>query len=108
MTQNNGGPGQGLSGLRPTTNVAAQRTGFSPLRQLGKYDKGISSAVYEGSLLSPEIEQMYYRGQQQSALKKHVNGLFSAGLSILPKVGAGLGYVGGALWAMGPGKVNDI
>ncbi len=92
-----GGPLDPARFSRPSTNVAATRTGFSPFAEVGKYDENLSSALYEGSLFNPRVEQEYYRGSNQGQLRKYWNGLWSAGFSIGTKVGQGLGHVGGAL-----------
>lgn len=76
--------------LVPVQSVTAQRAGFSPLQQLGKYDKGISSAIYEGTLKNPYTEQMYYRGYQQSIPSKLTNGLISRAASVPIKLASGI------------------
>lgn len=88
------------------TNLASARMTAFPFKKLGKYDRGITSAIYEGSLDADPLKlQEYYRGEMQSGAKKLLNGIVSRGLSVGTKVGQGLGHVLGTGAAVLSGDV---
>jgi hypothetical protein len=116
---NNGGPTQGdlqfmqlfgkenVSG--PSIGIDYAARGISPYREaLGKYDTGLSPALYEsGYERNPVLAQQYLRASNQSGGKQLWNGFWSRTASILPKVGQGVGHVLGFGSSVLKGGVNS-
>lgn len=116
---NNGGPTKGdlqfmqlfgrenISGPSIGINYAAR--GISPYREaLGKYDTGLSPALYEsGYERNPVLAQQYLRASNQSGGKQLWNGFWSRTASIVPKVGQGIGHVLGFGSSVLKGGINS-
>jgi len=56
-----------------------------------------SGKFLTGQAMPYESEE-YMKGEVQSSFSKFTRGLVSRGASIVPKIGQGVGHVGGALW----------
>lgn len=50
--------------------MPAQRTGWSPLGSLGRYDKGRTSAIYDNQPINPKVAEQYYRASNQTIAGK--------------------------------------
>ena len=96
---------QGVS----TRNIVAERAGYAPLAKLGKYDVGMTPAIYETAMFSnPRLAQQYYRADQQTAGQQLFNGFVSRAASIPVKMGEGFGYLVGGVEALISGDMNDM
>lgn len=79
-------------------DIAAQRAGTTRLKNVGKYDRGLTPASYESNIgLNPTTAQEYYRGATQSGANKLWKGFVKATGSVPIKVGQGAGHVVGFL-----------
>jgi hypothetical protein len=66
---------QGLTGGVSGYNIAADRAGFKPLKQLRKWDSGITPAIYEHMVeVNPALAQQYWRADKQSGGAQLWNG----------------------------------
>lgn len=89
---------QGLN-AKPISSFRSQdRLTLPDVESLNKYDVNYY----------PELNQEYNRADNQSWLKQISNGLVSRGLSIAPKLGAGLGSIGGVAAAIYNGDSSKI
>lgn len=92
-----------------TRNIVAERAAYAPMSKLGKYDVGLTPAIYEtASFANPRLAQQYYRADNQSAGKQLWNGFRSRALSIPLKVGEGFGYLIGAVDAAAHGDMDRM
>lgn len=81
---------QGIPNKPITSFESTDRLNLPGVKPLGKYDAGYY----------PELNQEHNRADNQTWLRQITNGIVSRGLSIAPKVGAGIGSVGGAVVAI--------
>jgi len=92
-----------------TRNIVAERAAYAPLAKLGKYDVGMTPAIYETAMFAnPRLAQQYYRADQQSAGQQLFNGFVSRAASIPVKMGEGFGYLAGGVEALISGDINDM
>lgn len=89
---------KGLPGKPITSFESQDRLSLPGVETLNKYDVNYY----------PELNQEQNRADNQSWLRQISNGLVSRGLSIIPKIGAGVGSVGGAAVAIFNGDASTI
>lgn len=92
---------EGLKGAKvnlSSHDMALNRAGFTPLKTIGKYDKGLNSSSYESNVhLNPQTAQEYFRGATQTRNNKLWKGFLGAVGSVPLKVGQGAAHVEGFL-----------
>lgn len=90
-------------------DVVGQRAGITPLKNVGKYDRGLTTASYESNVgLNAQQAQEYYRGATQSAPNKLWKGFVKATGSVATKTGQGAGHVLGFLGDVWDGELSEL